>query len=204
MASVAKFNMGAVCNQLRHNERLIAHSSNPDIDPSRSDQNYSLLEPREISSYDYFLQRKEELYCYNRADVKVLASWVVTAPADLAQEQEDLFFEKTNEFLQERYGVENTIQSIVHYDEGGRPHLHYTFIPVTEDLRHGGEKICANEVLPPQELRCFHPALQKYLDEAGVDCHVMTGITQEIGGSVSVDDLKKAERLIDHKRGFSW
>lgn len=111
MASVTKFTAGAVYNQLRHNERTIAHSSNPDIDPSRSDQNYSLLEPREISSYDYFLQRKEELYCYNRADVKVLASWVVTAPADLAQEQEDLFFEKTNEFLQERYGAENTIQS---------------------------------------------------------------------------------------------
>lgn len=204
MASVAKFNMAAVCNQLRHNERLIAHSSNPDIDPSRSDQNYSLLEPREISSYDCFLQRKEELFCYNRADIKVLASWIVTAPTDLAQEQEDLFFEKTNEFLQERYGAENTIQSIVHYDEGGRPHLHYVFIPVTEDLRHGGEKICANEVLTRKELRCFHPALQKYLNEAGIDCNVMTGITKEIGGSVPVNDLKKAEKLIEQKRGFTW
>lgn len=204
MASVAKFNMAAVCNQLRHNERLIAHSSNPDIDPSRSDQNYSLLEPREISSYDCFLQRKEELFCYNRADIKVLASWIVTAPTDLAQEQEDLFFQKTNEFLQERYGAENTIQSIVHYDEGGRPHLHYVFIPVTEDLRHGGEKICANEVLTRKELRCFHPALQKYLNEAGIDCNVMTGITKEIGGSVSVNDLKKAEKLIEQKRGFTW
>lgn len=204
MASVAKFDMGAVPNQLRHNERLIANPSNPDIDPERSEQNYSLLEPREISSYDYFLQRKSELYCYNRADIKVLASWVVTAPADLAQEQEELFFEKTSEFLLERYGEENAIQSIVHYDEGGRPHLHHTFIPVVEDLKHGGEKICANDVLTPQELRCFHPALQKYLDEAGIDCHVMTGITQEIGGSISVDDLKKAERLIEHKRGFSW
>lgn len=204
MASVAKFNMAAVCNQLRHNERLIAHSSNPDIDPSRSDQNYSLLDPREISSYDCFLQRKEELFCYNRADIKVLASWIVTAPTDLAQEQEDLFFQKTNEFLQERYGAENTIQSIVHYDEGGRPHLHYVFIPVTEDLRHGGEKICANEVLTRKELRCFHPALQKYLNEAGIDCNVMTGITKEIGGSVSVNDLKKAEKLIEQKRGFTW
>lgn len=204
MASVAKFDMGAVPNQLRHNERLIANPSNPDIDPERSSKNYSLLAPREISSYDYFLERKAELYCYNRADIKVMASWIVTAPIDLAQEQEDLFFEKTNEFLQKRYGAENAIQSIVHYDEGGQPHLHYVFIPVTEDLRHGGEKICANEVLTRKELRCFHPALQKYLNEAGVDCNIMTGITQEIGGSISVKDLKKAERLIEHKRGFSW
>ncbi len=206
MASVAKFDAGAVPNQLRHNERLILHPSNTDIDPDRSCLNYSLLPQREISSYDYFLERKAELYCYNRADVKVLASWVVTAPKDLPQEQEEIFFQKTSEFLLDRYGEENAIQSIVHYDEGGRPHLHHTFIPVCDDVRHGGEKICANAVLTPQELRCFHPALQQYLSGAGVDCHVMTGITQEIGGSISVEDLKKAERLIEHeqKRGFSW
>lgn len=204
MASVKKFPAAAVSAQLRHNERLIAHPSNQDIDLSRSELNYSLLPPRDISSYDYFLQRKEELYCYNRDDVKVLASWVVTAPADLAQEQEDLFFETVTSFLLERYGPENAIQAIVHYDEGGRPHLHYTFIPVTEDLKHGGEKICANDVINPQELRSFHPALQKYLDEAGIDCHVTTGITQEIGGSISVDDLKKAERLIERRRNFTW
>lgn len=204
MASVKKFSMGAALNQLRHNERLVANPSNPDIDPDRRGQNYSLLCPREISSYDYFLKRKSELYCYNRADVKVLASWVVTAPIDLPQNQEKIFFEKVSDFLCNRYGPRNTIQSIVHCDEGGRPHLHYTFIPVTKDEKHGGEKICANDILSPQEMRSFHPALQKFLLESGIDCHVMTGITKEIGGSISVDALKKAEKIIEVKRGFSW
>lgn len=204
MASVKKFEMHAVPNQLRHNTRDILHSSNPDIDPDRSSQNYSLLPSRTISDYDYFLQRKEQLYCYNRADVKVLAAWIVTAPADLAVEQEPRFFEATSEFLAKRYGEENAIQSIVHYDEGGRPHLHFAFIPVTADLKHGGEKICANEVLGPKELRNFHRALQTYLDDENISCHVETGITKEIGGSIAVQDLKKATRLIEHKRGFSW
>ena len=204
MANVKKINFRAAVNLLRHNERMTPNPSNPDIDPGRSSQNYSLLPPRDISDYDYFLQRKSELYCYNREDVKVLAAWVVTAPADLAPSQERLFFEKTSEFLQVRYGTENAVQSIVHHDEGGRPHLHYVFIPVVDDPKHGGQKICASKVLTVEELRCFHPALQKYLTEAGVNCHVMTGITQEIGGSVSVNSIKKAELLIEQKRGFTW
>ena len=206
MACVEKFTMSAVVNQLRHIERTIATPSNPDIDPTRSYKNYSLIEPREISSYDYFLKRKQELYCYNRDDVKVMAGWVVTAPADLASEQEHLFFEKTSQFLQERYGRENTIQSIVHYDESGRPHLHHYFIPASYDAKHNRYKICAAEVLTPLELRNFHPALDRFLKGAGINCSVITGITREIGGSISVEDLKKAEKILEHKhqRGFTW
>ena len=65
MASVEKFSAGAVRNQLRHNRREIEHSGNPDIDPSRQGQDYVLSPDRGMSDYDYFLQRKSELYCYN-------------------------------------------------------------------------------------------------------------------------------------------
>lgn len=204
MACIEKFTMAAISAQLRHNSRSIANPSNTDIDPERSHLNVSLLPPRSISDYDYFLQRKAELYCYNRKDLKVAAGWIVTAPADLRQDQETQFFQATSAFLQERYGRENCIQSIVHYDEGGRPHLHYVFIPAVPDPKHGGEKICSNDVINLQELRCFHPALQKHLTDAGIKCSVLTGITQEIGGSVSVKDLKRAERLIERKRGVQW
>ena len=71
MASVEKFSAGAVRNQLRHNRREIEHSGNPDIDPSRQGQDYVLSPDRGMSDYDYFLQRKSELYCYNRDDVKL-------------------------------------------------------------------------------------------------------------------------------------
>ena len=82
MASVEKFSAGAVRNQLRHNRREIEHSGNPDIDPSRQGQDYVLSPDRGMTEYDYFLQRKSELYCYSRDDVKVMAGWVVTAPQD--------------------------------------------------------------------------------------------------------------------------
>lgn len=197
MASVKKFSMGAVRNQLRHNEREIAKSSNPDIDPERQCYDYKLSPDRGMTDYDYFLQRKSELYCYGREDVKVMAGWIVTAPQDLAEEREHQFFETVYDFLSERYGEENVVQAIVHDDEGGQPHLHFCFIPTVEDPKHEqGYKICAHEVLTRRELRNLHPDMQRYLDEHGLDdARVMTGITREQGGNRTVAELKAAREI---------
>ena len=186
MASVEKFTAHAVVNQLRHIERTIANPANEDIDSTRRNMNYSLAPDRGMSSYQYFLERKEELYCYGRDDVKVMAGWIVTAPKDLPADQYEAFFQSTYKFLASRYGEENCIQAIVHNDEV-QPHLHYYFIPTAPDKKHGREKICANDVLNRKELRNFHPALQKYLREQGIDANIQNGIT-------------KRERQIEHER----
>lgn len=201
MASVEKFSAGAVRNQLRHNRREIEHSGNPDIDPSRQGQDYVLSPDRGMSDYDYFLQRKSELYCYKRDDVKVMAGWVVTAPKDLDPEHYGDFFYATYDFLENRYGEENVVQAIVHDDEGGQPHLHFCFIPVEEDLKHEqGYKICANDVLDRRELRNFHPDLQRYLDAHGLeDARVMTGVTKRQAGNRTVAQLK-AEREQEYQQ----
>lgn len=170
MACAMKFSAGAVRNQLRHNRRTIEHSSNRDIDPERLEHDYVLSPDRGMTEYDYFLQRKSELYCYNRDDVKVMVGWIVTAPQDLDPARYDDFFCASYDFMVSRYGEENVVQAIVHDDEGGQPHLHFCFIPVEEDLKHEqGYKICANDVLDRRELRNFHPDLQRYLDEHGLE-----------------------------------
>lgn len=191
MASVKKFTESAVVNQLRHIERTIAHPENMDIEKDRTVQNYSLLPQRGISSYEYYRQRKSELYCYNRADVKVMAGWIVTAPKDLPMSEMEKFFNVTYEFLSERYGEKNCVQAVVHNDEGGQPHIHFLFIPAAADKKHGGEKICANDVLNKAELRNFHSALQKYLLDYGVQANILTGITKAQGGNRTVRELKQ-------------
>ena len=191
MACVQKFTSAAVVNQLRHNERTIAEPANKDIDHSRSNQNYSLCPDRGTTAYDYFLKRKNELYCYGRSDLKVMAGWVITAPTDLPADQYDAFFKSCHTFLAHRYGEENCIQSIVHYDESGQPHLHYCFIPVVPDKKHGGEKICANDVLTPKELRNFHPDLVRHLKADCITASILTGITQQQGGNKTVKQLKQ-------------
>lgn len=191
MAAMKKFTLEATRNLIRHNERTIQNPSNTDIDSAKSLNNYALHPDREMSCYKYFLERKAELYCYKRADVKVTAGWIVTKPTDFPAERQREFFEAVYDFLNERYGTENCIQAIVHLDESGQPHLHYVFIPVTADKKHGGEKICANEVLNAEDLRSFHPDLQKYLLDKGIKANIMTGITKKQGGNKSVWQMKQ-------------
>lgn len=228
MASVEKFTDSAVLKQIRHNNRMILHDRNKDIDPLRTHLNYSLTPERKIGEYEYYQKRKKELYCYKRADVKTLAGWVVTAPTELdTSEQFREFFEKTAAFLTQRYGIENVISITCHFDEGkmekvkdrwggyvkdehgnikkelvlGRPHLHFLFIPVSEDKKHRqGKKICAKSVLTRIDLQNFHTDLSRYLNERhcpGAE-GVITGITKDQGRNYTVAELKeryKMERL---------
>ncbi len=159
MAHVKKFVHKKVRNAIRHNQRNIERPSNEDIDKSLSNLNYTLHPKRKGGDYHYYMQRKRELYCYERADVITLAGWIITLPKELRQpEQQNEFFKACYDFLEDRYGVENVIQASVHYDEGkrakvkdehgkyvrddngkiktkllvGQPHLHFCFIPVVK------------------------------------------------------------------------
>ena len=203
MASVKKFSQSAIVNLLRHNDRTIQHPSNEDIDATRSCENYSLSPDRGMSSYDYFLERKSELYIYNRSDVKLMAGWIVTAPKNLDVELHEQFFQETYNFLEERYGRENVIQAVVHNDESGVPHLHFNFIPVVSDEKHGGEKICCNDVLNRRELRNFHPDLKRYLQEHDIDADVNSGRTKTQGGNKTVRELKR-ERELERERKYDY
>lgn len=195
MASVKKFTQSAVVNMLRHNARTIENPSNEDIDADKSNLNYALSPYRGQSDYDYFMERKSQLYCYGRNDVKVMAGWIVTAPKDLDKDEYETFFKLSYDFLENRYGRENVIQAVVHNDESGQPHLHFNFIPVVVDKKHGGEKICCNDVLNRKELRSFHPDLNHYLKERGIECSVISGITREQGGNKTVLQLKQEREL---------
>lgn len=195
MASVKKFSEAEVINQLRHIERTIYNPTNEDIDKDKTHLNYSLSPQREVSSFNYYKHRKSELHCMNRKDVKTMAGWIITAPTDLSAHEYKLFFSSCYDFLENRYGKENVIQAIVHGDESGQPHLHFCFIPAASDLKHGGEKICAKEILNRTELQNFHPALQKHLTEHGIKTNIMSGITKAQGGNRTVSELKKERSL---------
>lgn len=235
MASVEKFTDAAVTNQLRHNAREIITNSNKDIDKARTHLNYSLTPERSLSPRAYYTTRKQELYVYGRKDVKTMAGWIVTAPKELTTpEEEHEFFISTYNFLENRYGKENVVQAVVHYDEGkkekavdrwgkvltddsgkpiykltfGRPHLHFDFIPVVADTtpKHPqAEKICANDVLTRHELQCFHSDLQKHLQNDGLNCSVITGITKLNGRNYTVKELKtnyEAQRKLQYEHEY--
>ncbi len=204
MASVKKFTEKAVKNLLKHNNREIVHDRNKYIDKRKTSQNYSLTPDRGgLTEYEYFKTRKAQVHCHNRPDVIVVAGWICPLPSEMAEpDQQKEFFQLTYSFLQDRYGSENVVQAVIHYDECisvvrrsltgnllydnngqpqydillGRPHLHFVFIPVTCDnnpAHSQREKICAKEVLDPRELRRFHMDYQRYLDDHGMKARVV-------------------------------
>ena len=198
MASITKFTMSSALNHLRHIERKIAHPSNKDIDPSRSAENYSLISHPGQTSYGYLRERISQLYYYHRSDVKVMCGWVITAPKDLPVAEEENFFQLCCDFLCNRYGQENAVQAVVHKDEAGQSHIHFYFIPVIEDKKHGGEKVCCNDVINKLELKTFHPDLQNFLSSHGCSASVHTGITAANGRNYTVAELK-ADLLHTHE-----
>lgn len=208
MASVEKYTTIDAVNILRHNNRSAKHMSNADIDPERSNLNYSFIN-RNCSDLEYFRQRKDELYSINRADLKVLAGWIVSVPQDLDEKFHYKFFEETHNFLIQKYGEMNAIQSVVHLDESGQPHLHFTFIPVVLDEKFNvshlknhdkKEKICMKNVINRVELLKFHKEYMEYLSSKfPFTPNILTGITKKNGGNKTVRELKN-NRQIEQER----
>jgi hypothetical protein len=210
MANVKKYTTKQVSTLLRHNTRDTLNPSNKDINPARTHLNYRLSPEwkflsKTLNDYEKYKLRLSQLHVYNRADVKTVAGWIVTAPKCLEADKHGVFFQEVYKFLEARYGRANTIQAIVHDDET-TPHLHFLFIPVVKNAKNTGnknEKVCANEVLTRQELREFHPALQEHLKSAGVNAKILNGATA--AGNRTVAEMKKErnqEHIQEKKKGI--
>jgi hypothetical protein len=217
MAAMEKYTDEQVLYKLKHVTRESKKlPSNIDIDPKQSEKNYSLTPPdRGITAREnknYYNQRIKEVYKYGRKDVNTAVQWVITAPKDLAADQEKAFFQETYHYLNSIYGEKNCIQCVVHVDEGvkdslgnhvaGAHHMHYTFIPAVENQsymkpnKNGNirkqntyqEKISADALLNKRHLIEFHPNYQKWLDTHEIHCTVYSGITG--GSNRTVSELK--------------
>lgn len=224
MAALDKYTPAQIIYKLRHNAREHPKPpSNRDIDPSKSSDNYYLHPPDRGTtardSMEYYKHRMTDVYVYNRADVKTACEWVVTAPKDLAKEDERAFFEESYNYLCHLYGEQNVIQAIVHYDEGvkdksgkiiaGRPHLHYVFIPIVDNPKYmkpnknGNitkasmykEKVNSAKLTNKNLLRQFHPNFQRWIDNSHISCTVYSGVTG--GKNRSVQDLKLETKEIE-------
>ena len=94
--------------------------------------NYNLATHQTMDQGEFVRKRCAEVHCQNRKDVNVMATWVVTVPKDLPEQEHKAFFQASYDFLQQRYGRENVVSAYVHMDEV-TPHMHFAFVPV----KHG-------------------------------------------------------------------
>lgn len=193
VAHVEKYTKGSVQGLSIHWDRKTENHSNQDIDNELSHLNYDLCE-KEGNTLSRMNNRLSEVHCLNRKDVKVCADWVVTLPESLkdASNKEHLeFFEKTYEFLVNRYGGEkNVLSANVHNDET-RPHMHFAFMPVVWDEKKQREKVSAKEVLTRKDLKTFHQDLDKFLKREIPHIYKEGILNDKTIGVDTVKDLKK-------------
>lgn len=201
MASVMKLTAAQVAPVLHHVARDYENSTNPEIDRTRSGENYTLSPQRINSDFSYYRDRCGQIYMYSRNDLKTCFSWIITAPKDLAPEHQRAFFQSSYEFVRDRYGGErNIVNATVHMDES-QPHIHILVIPAVpnENPRHPefAERMCCKQVINRAELADFHPSLEKHLENDNIFCSVRNGATA--AGNKHVWELK-AEREYTHER----
>lgn len=193
MAHVQKYTKGNVQGLSNHWDRKTENHSNPDIDNERSDLNYDLCE-KEGDTLSRMQDRLSEVHSLNRADLKVCADWVVTLPENLkgdSEKEQRQFFEKTYEFLTDRYGGEkNVLSANVHNDET-TPHMHFAFMPVVFDEKKQREKVSAKEVLTRKDLKTFHQDLDKFLKQEIPHIYKGGVLNDKTIGVDTVKDLKK-------------
>jgi len=175
---VAKFNISAVRGIQIHDEREKDKShSNPDIDFSKTEENYSLKE-RPNKTYNQVIKERIDNLDLKKAvrkDAVVMCSFVVTSDKDffnnISLEQEKAYFQKAYNFVKEKYGEQNIISAEVHKDET-TPHLHINFIPVTQDNRLSAKSLFDKKSLKQLQDDFYSQVSREFgLDRGGVEEH---------------------------------
>ena len=143
----AKRKGGAAKAIAAHNERTKeAYASNPDIDKSRTVQNYHLIAPR--WSYEQEIKHRiQTAGCRVRKDSVKFVDTLVTVSPEFAKAHEaemPEYFMRAFDFLKERVGEDNIISAVVHMDEK-TPHMHLCFVPLTRDKRLSAKEILGNK-----------------------------------------------------------
>ena len=132
----------------KHHEReKEAYQSNPDIDLTRSVDNFHIKLPE--GKYYYEVQRRiEAANCRVRKDsVRMIDTFIGATPEfirALPAEKQREFFQCAYDFMSEKVGEENIFAAVVHMDEATL-HMHLCFVPLTRDKRLSAKEILGNQ-----------------------------------------------------------
>lgn len=151
-----KLGSGALGGIQSHNNRERESKSNPDIDYSKSNQNYSLVD---CENYRQAVKTNiDELNLKKavRKDAVLACSFVITSSHDFFKnkppDEQKAFFQDTIKFFQDRYGEKNIFSATVHMDEA-TPHMHLLLTPIRDN------KLSAKAIFDRKELRSLQTDL---------------------------------------------
>jgi len=154
-----KFQKSGVKGIQIHDNREKPSRTNPDIDTTRTPENYSLhsgdggYANRVQRRIDESLGEKAKSV---RSDAVVMYQILITSGPeffkDMTPEKEKAFFQQSLQFISDRYGRENVVSATVHKDEK-TPHMHVNLVPIVE-----GSRLSAKALFSRKELVTLHDA----------------------------------------------
>ena len=130
-----------------HNERTKeTYASNPEIDPTRTHLNFHLIEPQ--NRYRAEAERQiAAAQCRTRTDsVRLVETLITCSPEFFKGKGEKViraYFQHALDFLMEKQRPDTFVSAVVHLDEK-TPHMHVTFVPLTQDGRLSAKDIIGN------------------------------------------------------------
>ena len=164
----AKYKGPEITNIEAHNERRKErYASNPDIDLSRSKHNFHLIEPPQR----YRAEAERQISaagCRTRKDsVRVVEVLFTATPEFFKGKKKDeikAYFQEALDFIKQNQKPETIISAVVHMDEK-TPHMHLSFVPLTEDGRLCAKEIVGNKKkLTQWQDRFWEHMVKKYPD----------------------------------------
>lgn len=153
---IQKFKKNDVRGIQSHDNRERKSHSNPDIDPTKSELNFSLIKCQNQNFSDSINKNLEGINLTKavRKDAVVMVQCLVTSDHDFFKnipepDKQRKFFEQSLAFIADRYGRENIISATVHLDEK-TPHMHVNFTPIKN------QKLSAKSIFNRTEFRNLH------------------------------------------------
>lgn len=177
-----KIKSGAVGGIQSHNNREHEPKTNPDVDMSRSEDNYDLVP---CDNYKRSIKEKlSNLVESSRAvrkDAVVVCNFIVTSDNEtmdaLGADRQRKFFQDSVKWFSDRYGADRVLNATVHMDET-TPHLHIGVMPITQDGRLSAKAIFTKTEMKAIQTEFARDVGEKYGLERGVEGSERTHLSE--------------------------
>lgn len=177
-----KIKSGAVGGIQSHNNREHEPKTNPDVDMSRSEDNYDLIP---CDNYKRSIKEKlSNLVESSRAvrkDAVVVCNFIVTSDNEtmdaLGADRQREFFQDSVKWFSDRYGADRVLNATVHMDET-TPHLHIGVVPITQDGRLSAKAIFTKTEMKAIQTEFTRDVGEKYGLERGVEGSERTHLSE--------------------------
>lgn len=177
-----KIKSGAVGGIQSHNNREHEPKTNPDVDMSRSEDNYDLIP---CDNYKRSIKEKlSNLVESSRAvrkDAVVVCNFIVTSDNEtmeaLGADHQREFFRDSVKWFSDRYGADRVLNATVHMDET-TPHLHIGVMPITQDGRLSAKAIFTKTEMKAIQTEFARDVGEKYGLERGVEGSERTHLSE--------------------------